>query len=242
MKIRNFSVLLGALAVLAATAAAAYATHAVVFSYAVNPTKAGAVTSSTASMTVADAGSAAATEARFHLAPGTLVAHANDATSPVSPPPINGDIVGNATIVADPTLDGCGNPLTIRGNATWIEPVATTAPSGSVAQVRIRVSLLFTSITINAFITKSTGDALQAAPHYDLVATGLNSGLPAACAGSSAKFTVVTNGNALTSSGRKTTRITQKNPSTAGTKTVFVNYSDTAGASHTGSATYTVTP
>jgi len=231
-----------ALGLVLAAAGAASGVEDIPFTYTVSPSTAGAVASSTAkASTTYDGTIGTASSATFHLAPGTKIAYADDATSPVSPPPVNGDQVGSVAVSADPTLDGCGNPINVTATATWVDPISASAPAGAVAQFHVHGSYLFYTFDSDGFVVPSAGDDLQPLPHYDLLPGSLDSGSTTLCTGSQVGLTVTTYGYAKSSTGGKTRRITQVNPSETGTKTVYVDAVDGSGVRHTGSASYEIT-
>lgn len=229
---RNTVTGLAVVIVLALSATVAFATHDLGLTYSVSSTTASAVVTTTAS---ANAGTSIPKNLNIHLDPGAQVAYADDAVSPVTPPPINGDRVGQVELTGDVSLDGCGNPTTNKLNATWVDPIGSGAPAGSVAELKMS----YFTVTKRGFIVKSSGDSFQAAAHHDLVVPDMDVG---ACSGSTSSVKIVAFGNAKSSSGGKTRRVVQRNPKTAGTKTVFTNFTDTSNVEHSGSATYTVTP
>lgn len=216
--------------------ASASATHDMQLSVSVSPTTAGAVSDVTTS---SNSGTTLATSSVTHLPPGALVAHANDATSPVSPPPQNGDVVGTIDSYSDSWIDGCGNPKHTIATVTWIEPIQSGAPAGTVAQLRGSATILFTQISKNAFVVyKGSGDSYHAGAHYDIVTPDEPDEY--ACSGSSASSVGTSYGYAR-SGGSVTSRIVGKNPSTVGTHTVWREITDGGGTTHTDSATFSTT-
>jgi hypothetical protein len=219
----------GAVAVLALSAAPALAHHDLGYTYKPSSTSVGAVFNSTSS---ADYGTNMGVSQVTHLAPGTLMAHADDATSPVSPTPIDGDQVGETATVGDLSIDGCGNPTTTPSKVYWQEPIGSGAPAGTVAELEVIAKpFTFFTITKRAFIVKT-------AAGYDFVVPDLPD--ESQCAGSSGSTTNTSYGFVKTASGTTTNRILQRHGSTTGTKTVAFEYTDTSGATHSDSATFSL--
>lgn len=235
MKFRlgGFAAILVALVLVSSSVSA---NHDLNFTVSVNPTTAGAVADMNTSQ---NSGTTLATASVTHLPPGALVAHANDATSPVSPSPQNGDVVGSIDSLSDSWIDGCGNPKHTIATVTWVEPIGSGAPSGTVAQIRGSAQILFTTISKNAYIVlKSSGDSYHSGSHYDIVTPDEPDEY--ACSGSSASSTGVAYGYAR-SGGQVTNRIVAKNPSTVGTHTVWREITDSSSNTHSDSATFSTT-
>ncbi|HEX7166526.1 MAG TPA: hypothetical protein VF230_06060 [Acidimicrobiales bacterium] len=230
----------GGVAALAASlllvSSSANAHHDLQLSVSVSPTTAGAVANTTIS---SNSGTYLGTTSTTHLPPGALVAHANDSTSPVSPSPQNGDVVGQIVSTSDSWIDGCGNPTNTTATVTWVEPVNSGAPAGTVAQIRGSAQILWTQISKDAYIVhKPNGDSKHAGAHYDIVTPDEPDEY--ACSGSSASGTTTTYGYAK-SGGVTTNRIVSKNPSTVGSHTVHKEYTDTSGNGHSDSASFSTT-
>ena len=213
----------------------ALAHHDLLFTFSVSPATAGAVADSTGHT---ETGTSLATSSTVHLPPGHLAAHADDRTSPVSPPPLHGDVVGQVKSYGDLFHDGCGTYITSTSTITWVEPIGTGAPAGSVAELKIQGSPLpGLTITKRAFIVKSSGDTFQSGAHYDITIPDMPDEF--ACSGSSSKNDLLTYGFAR-AAGVTTSRVVGRNPATAGTYNVYMQYKDTKGALHEDAAIYTV--
>jgi hypothetical protein len=179
------------------------------------------------------------TNATLHLATGALLAHAVDSTSPVSPPPVNGDVVGSVTAHSDPWTDGCGSTGTQNYTLTWVDPVGTGAPTGAVAELQARGSFLGITVTKRVFfVWKSSGDSFNASAHYDVVTPDMPDEIT--CASSASDQTTTAYGYAR-SGGVTTTRVVGKNPSATGTAWSYFDYNDTAGVNHSDSDSFSVT-
>ena len=140
---------------------------------------------------------------------------------------------------SDSWIDGCGNPKVTNATVKWIEPVGTGGPAGTVARIQGQATILFTTITKDAYIVyKSSGDSAHAGAHYDIVTPDEPDEY--ACSGSSASGTTTTYGYTRVN-GNPTNRILSKNPSTVGTHTLIREYVDTANNSHSDSATFSTT-
>ena len=229
MSSRLVRVLGGAVVASALAAAPAAAHHDLGYSYKPSSTSAGAVFNSTSS---ANYGTNMGVSQVTHLAPGTLMAHADDATSPVSPTPIDGDQIGATQTVGDLSADGCGNPTTTPSKVYWQEPIGSGAPAGTVAELEVVANpFYFLTIRKRAFIVKT-------AAGYDFVVPDLPD--ESQCAGSSGSTTNTSYGFVKSSSGTNTNRILQRHGSTGGSKTVTFEYKDTNGATHTDTATFSL--
>jgi hypothetical protein len=205
----------------------AVAHHDLAFTFDVIPATVGAVASTQG---YSSGGTYIAAKSTVHLPPGALVAHADDRTSPVSPPPINGDQVGDGKNYSDLWQDGCGNPTTSTFKMTWVEPIGSGAPAGSVAELKLSgTPLPGLTISKRAFVVKSNGDTYHSAPHYDIVVPDMPDEF--ACSGSSGWGETTTYGFAQ-AGGVTTNRVVARNPSTAGVYTAFIEYTDTTGAVH----------
>lgn len=225
-----------AIAMAAIRSAPANAHHDLQIGWSVNPNTADTVASVSASV---NAGTHIAKDATVHLDPGEQVAYADDATSPVSPPPVAGDHVADADITGDLLDDLCGNPTTYRATGTWVDPIEAGAPPNTVAQVKLTATPLpILTITKQSYVVKSNGDSYQPGPHHDLVIPDMPDEFT--CSGSSSSITTTVFGFARVN-GSNTDRILLKNPKTSGTKTSWVVFTDTNGATHSTSSTHTVT-
>ena len=112
------------------------------------------------------------------------------------------------------------------------------APAGTVAEMKIQgTPLPGLTITKRAFVVKSSGDAFQSGAHYDLTIPDMPDEF--ACSGSSSKNDMTTFGFAR-AAGVTTSRVVARNPATAGTHNVYVQYKDTSGALHEDAAIYTL--
>lgn len=136
------------------------ATHGpLAFTYTVSPTTAGSV--SDVSWWVSSPVPFASTV--VHAAPGERWAHADDQTSPVSPPPAHGDVVGTVNHTSDLLVNGCGAGDTQAYTLSWVEPIGSGTPSGTVAELRVSGSFLGLTLSRQMFVVLH-GD------HYDVVA------------------------------------------------------------------------
>jgi len=226
---------LGLLLPLGTFTGVALAHHDLGFTISLSPATVGAYADSTSNT---NGGTNIAASHTVHLPPGHLAAHADDRTSPISPPPLNGDVVGQARIYGDLWNDGCGNPVITVSAVTWVEPIGAGAPAGTVAELRLRATPLpGLTITKRAFIVKSNGDAFHGTAHYDLTMPDMPDEF--ACSGSSNWTEIATYGFAR-AAGVTTNRVVAKNPTVAGSYNVFVEYKDTAGALHQDAAVYTL--
>lgn len=185
-----------------------------------------------------ESGTAIPKSGAVHFQAGVKLAHANDLTSPVSPPPVNGDSVGSLQLYGDLISDGCGNPATYPVAVTWVEPIGSGAPAGTVAELKLTSTPIpFLTITKRAFIVQSSGDAWVAGSHYNLVLPDFPDEY--ACGGSTSKYDMETFAFAK-AGGVATSRIVAKNPSTAGTYNIFFEYLDINNAQHQDVATVTI--
>ncbi len=213
----------------------ALAHHDLVFTFSVSPATAGAVSDTTGHT---ETGTYLAASSTVHLPAGHLIAHAADSTSPVSPPPVAGDVVGQVKSYGDLFSDGCGNYITSTFTVTWVEPIGTGAPAGAVAELKISgTPLPGLTITKRAFVVKSSGDTFQAGAHYDITIPDMPDEF--ACSGSTSTNDLTTYGFAR-AAGATTTRVVARNPATPGTYNVYMQYKDTKGALHEDAAIYTV--
>lgn len=235
MRYSRLKMAVGLLFPLGTFAGVALAQTATSFSFSVSPATAGAVADGTGHN---DSGTYLAVSSTVHLPAGALVAHATDSTSPVSPPPMAGDVVGQVKSYGDLWNDGCGNYTTTTSTITWVEPIGTGAPAGTVAELKIQGSP-FPGLTITkrAFIVKSSGDASQSGSHYDISIPDMPDEF--ACSGSTSVTDLTTYGFAR-AGGATTSRVVMRNPATAGTYNVFIEYKDTKGVLHQEAAIYSV--
>jgi hypothetical protein len=225
----------GLLFPLCTVAGVALAQTSTVFTFSVSPATAGAVADTSGHT---DTGTYIPASSTVHLPPGALVAHADDRTSPVSPPPLSGDVVGQVKSYGDLWNDGCGNPVTTTSTVTWVEPIGTGAPAGAVAEMKIQgTPLPGLTITKRAFVVKSSGDTFQSGAHYDITIPDMPDEF--ACAGSPSVSDMTTYGFAR-AAGATTTRVVARNPATPGTYNVYIEYKDTKGVVHQDAAIYTV--
>jgi hypothetical protein len=213
----------------------ALAHHDLGFTFSTSPATAGAAADTTSHIVY---GTNTASNTTVYLPAGHLIAHADDATSPVSPSPLHGDVVGQIKIYGDLWNDGCGNYITSTATVTWVEPIGTGAPAGTVAELKIQASPLpGLTITKRGFVVKSNGDTYQSGSHYNITIPDMPDEF--ACSGSSSTYDLTTYGFAR-AGGVTTSRAVARNPATAGTYNVFIEYKDTAGALHQDATTYTV--
>ena len=232
---RKMKMAVGLLLPLGTFTGVALAHHDLVFTFSVSPATAGAVSDTTGHT---ESGTYLAASSTVHLPAGHLLAHAADSTSPVSPPPVHGDVVGQVKSYGDLWNDGCGNYITSTSTITWVEPMGTGAPAGAVAELKIQgTPIPGLTITKRAFIVKSNGDAFHGTAHYDLTMPDMPDEF--ACSGSSNWTEIATYGFAR-AAGVTTNRVVAKNPTVAGSYNVFVEYKDTAGALHQDAAVYTL--
>ncbi|HEX8003860.1 MAG TPA: hypothetical protein VF519_14330 [Mycobacteriales bacterium] len=174
-----------------------------------------------------------------HFAPGALLAHAEDATSPVSPPPVNGDVVGSISASSDLWTNGCNGDEPQSYTLTWVEPIGTGAPAGAVARMDATGSFFGLNITKKAYVVwKGSGDSANASAHYDIVVPDMPDEIT--CSTSTPEQTTTGYGYAR-SGGSVTSRIVGKNPSTTGTKWSYYDFVDTANATHSDSDSFSVT-
>ncbi|HYO55948.1 hypothetical protein [Archangium sp.] len=235
MRFSRMKIAVGLLLPLGTFTGVALAHHDLLFTFSATPTTAGAVVSTTGHT---ESGTFIPASSIVHLPPGMLIAHADDLTSPVSPPPLNGDSVGQANNYGDLWSDGCGNYTTTIANATWVEPIGTGAPAGTVAELKLQATpFLGLTITKRAFIVKSNGDTFQSGAHYDISMPDMPDEF--ACSGSSAKADLTTYGFAR-AAGATTNRVVARNPATPGTYNVYMEYKDTSGALHQDAALFSV--
>ena len=235
MRLSRMKMAVGLLLPLGTFTGVALAHHDLVFTFSVSPATAGSVADTTGHT---ESGTYLGVSSTVHLPPGALVAHAADSTSPVSPPPMHGDVVGQVKSYGDLWNDGCGNYITTTSTMTWVEPIGTGAPSGSVAELKIQgTPLPGLTITKRAFVVKSSGDTYQSGAHYDIVIPDMPDEF--ACSGSNSTSDMTTFGFAK-AAGVTTNRVVGRNPATPGTYNVFIQYKDTAGALHEDAAAYTV--
>jgi hypothetical protein len=213
----------------------ALAHHDLMFTFSVSPATAGAVSDTTGHT---ESGTYIGVSSTVHMPPGHLIAHADDRTSPVSPPPLSGDVVGQVKSYGDLWNDGCGNYITSTSTITWVEPIGTGAPAGAVAELKIQgTPIPGLTITKRAFIVKSSGDTFQSGTHYDITIPDMPDEF--ACSGSLSTNDLTTFGFAR-AAGATTSRVVGRNPATPGTYNVYMQYKDKSGALHEDAAIYTV--
>jgi hypothetical protein len=213
----------------------ALAHHDLVFTFSVSPATAGTVADTTGHT---ESGTYLPVSSTVHLPAGALVAHAADSTSPVSPPPMNGDVVGQVKSYGDLWNDGCGNYITSTSTMTWVEPIGSGAPAGTVAELKIQgTPIPGLTITKRAFIVKSSGDTFQSGTHYDITIPDMPDEF--ACSGTTSTSDMTTYGYAK-AGGTTTSRVVGRNPSTPGTYNVFIQYKDTKNVLHEDASSYTV--
>ena len=173
-----------------------------------------------------------------HFATGALLAHANDSTSPVTPAPQHGDVVGSISASSDLWTNGCNGDENQSYTLTWVEPIGSGAPSGAVARMDATGSFFGLNITKKAYVVwKSSGDSHNASAHYDIVVPDMPDEIT--CSTSTPEQTTTGYGYAR-SGGVVTSRIVGKNPSTTGTAWSYYEFTDTANATHSDSDSFTV--
>lgn len=232
---RKMKMAVGLLLPLGTFTGVALAHHDLVFTFSVSPATAGAVSDTTGHT---ESGTYLAASSTVHLPAGHRLAHAADSTSPVSPPPVHGDVVGQVKSYGDLWNDGCGNYITSTSTITWVEPMGTGAPAGAVAELKIQgTPIPGLTITKRAFIVKSSGDTFQAGTHYDITIPDMPDEF--ACSGSTSTNDLTTFGFAR-AAGTTTSRVVARNPATAGTYNVYMQYKDTKNVLHEDAAIYTV--
>jgi len=180
-----------------------------------------------------DFGQAAPSSATTHFPPGWQFAQ-SVGTSPLTPAPNNGDVVGSVDLYADVLLDGCGNPTHQTYPLTWTSPPDANSPEGTVAEVVGRATLLVTTTTtVHGYFVHSDGDSAQSSPHDDLVITYPVTFL---CENEPVQSTWTIDGVVA-----GTSRVVERLPTTSGTYTVVDTWSDGGNGGHVDSATTTVT-
>lgn len=223
-------------AVLALLAPQASAHHDLGFTATPNPTTAGAVADLT---TYVSFGNHIPVSGTVHLATGAVLAHADDSTSPVSPSPQHGDVVGTIAASSDLWTNGCNGDENQTYTLTWVEPIGVSPPAGAVAEMKASGSFFGLTINKRVFVVKQTsGDSYNSSTHYDIVSVDYPDEIT--CSTSTPEMTVTGYGYAR-SGGVPTTRIVGKNPTTTGTKTSHYHFTDTASATHSDSDTFDVT-
>lgn len=158
----------------------------------------------------------------LHLPPGFLVAHADDNTSPLQPPPDDGEEVADADITTEWKSLLC-DESTRHFDGHWVDPI----DGGGDAVAKIELTNLATTIDVWV-LHKSNGDSQLADAHYDLYFPDF--GDPA-CDGSD--FTLSFTLYGTTADGDKVVQ----NPCSDGTYTMYFEYTDVNGGSHSDSDT-----
>ncbi len=212
-------------AVMALLATSASAGHNLQFSFTLDDKSAGANSDATASV---DYGTDHPSSGTTHLASGFEVAHADDNNSPLSPPPTDGEEVLDADVTGKWKALFCGSS-TVDLDGNWVDPMDSGAPSGAVAQ--IEVTGLATTIDVWV-IEQPNGDSTVAGAHYDLFVEDFGDD---ACDGSDVSSIITTFGT--TANGN----VVSKNPCSKGTYTVYTEYEDQNGGSHSDSDTVKIT-
>lgn len=211
-------------AVMALLATSASAGHSLNFSVELDNNSPGANSDVEASTDYGDKHPASGTT---HLPPEFDVAHADDNTSPLSPPPVDSEEVADADVTARWKALFCGSSTQdLDGN--WVDPMDSGAPADAVAQ--IEMSGLGSTIDVWV-LHKSNGDDQYASAHYDLYVDDFGDH---ACDGSDVSSVVTTFGT--TANGN----LVSENPCSDGTYTVYTEYTDQSGGSHSDSDTVTV--
>ena len=232
-RIRFGALVAGLAAVLVMTATPAPASTT--FTVTCSPTTAG---SNPQCSNFQDFGTAVASSMTTHLPAGWVIAHGDSTTSPITPVPANGDSVGSVDGYGDLFGDGCGNgSVHTTYPVTWVYPIGTGAPTGTVARMKATATLFGFPISVSIFIVKTSGsDTQQSGVHYDISVPNM----PAAqyCTGSPSSMTTTIYGTVPSSSPAK--KIHQL-PSTTGTYTVKNVWTSTASVTSNDSATITVT-
>lgn len=228
MNKRALKLAFAVLIALALTGEHASATHSGFYSFSVANTSAGANSNATSNATF---GSTRPTTMQIIFPPGVLIAHANDATSPISPPPQDNDIVAEGTATARWNLLFCASS-TQDLDGEWVEPIDAGAPSGTVAQINMVNALGFTTKT---FVKLVNSDSYFNSPHYVIDVPDMPDQY--VCSSTTNGATTITTYGVVPGTSRKVAQ----NPASAGTYTGYGYYTDTTGATHTGSDTVTIT-
>lgn len=225
------TVICAALAVLAPQAAAH---HNLNYTFTATPSTANSVADITSYVSF---GAHIPASGTIHLPPGSLLAHANDSTSPVSPSPQHGDVVGTIAASSDLWTNGCGGDENQSYTLSWVEPIGSGAPSGTVAELKASGSFFGLTINKRVFFVKtgSGGDSYIGSTHYDMVSNDYPDEIT--CSTSTPEMTITGYGYAR-SGGVPTSRIVGKNPG-AGTVTSHYHFTDTASATHSDSDSQT---
>ncbi len=163
----------------------------------------------------------------LHVPPGFKVAHSDDNTSPLSPPPVDGEEVADAEITTEWKALFCGSS-TVDLDGDWVDPMDAGAPADAVAQIE----LTGLANTIDVWVLyKSNGDSQFADAHYDLYFPDF--GDPA-CDGSDFTFWFTLYGT--TANGN----VVAQNPCSDGSYTSYAVYTDVSGGSHSDSDTVSI--
>lgn len=223
-------------AALALLAPNATAHHDLGFTATPSPTTASAVADLT---TYVSFGSHIPKSSVTHFATGALLAHADDSTSPFgTSSPQHGDETGSISASSDLWTNGCNGDENQTYALTWVEPIGSGAPTGTVAEMKATGSFFGINITKRAFVVyKSSGDSANGSAHYDIVVPDMPDEIT--CSSSTPEQTTYGYGYAK-SGGVTTSRIVGKNPSTTGTAWSYYDFTDTANATHSDSDSFTV--
>lgn len=207
---------LGAFTLLTQAAGAHHAT----FDFTLSNYSTNAYANSTSTTTF---GSYRAASMEIELPDGWRVAQ-QTGTTPISPIPNDGDVIGTGSATARwaPFCTSSTMTLTPR----WESTISASAPANTVAQVNVSSTLFITE----AFIVRNgTND-------YDIVVPDMPDTFVCSST-TNGSMTLTIHG---TVSGSNPTRYVAQNPATAGTYTANMSYVDTAGTTHTGSDSVTI--
>lgn len=178
-------------------------------------------------------GSYRAKSQKIALDPGFVIAWADDANSPLTPAPQDGDIVGEGSATAKWVLLFCGH-ATQSLTARWKEPIDSGAPAGTKAQINVANALGFTT---KVYVEQVSSDSHFNTTHYVLDIPDMPDEQVCSSTTDGAS-TLTTYGTVANTSP---TRIVSKNPSTTGSKTIYIDYVDTSNVTHSDSDTETIT-
>lgn len=213
MRLRRIACLVAASAVLSGPASASHTT----FDFSAANLAANAYSTTTWSVFW---GAQRPTSMTLSYPTGWRWAHADDANSPVSPPPVDGDTVGSGTLTAR-WAPFCSSPPSDRNvTVTWDD-----TPSGSVAQVTVSSFLLF---SFEGYVVQNgTNDYELVFP--DFPDTFMCSNTTDGSMSLSIYGTVP-----------GTTRRVTRNPASTGSYTASVTYDDVAATTHTATDSVTI--
>jgi hypothetical protein len=167
-------------------------------------------------------GSFIATDSLTIMPAGWGVAEANDLTSPVQPPPQNGDTVATGTVTAKWTALFCATS-TLSFTGKWVEPIDSGAPANSVGEINMTTSIFSTKV----YILKVNGV-------YEFDTPSMPSGN--ICTSTTAGEWVTK----ILGTVAGATRHVIRNPHTPGVYTMTVTWHDGGGGTHTETASVTI--